>query len=91
MAALFVCLLGYFFNLQPTEWALILCAIVLVLGAEIINTVIENMCDFISPKVDPRIKKIKDISAAWVLLSAIFALIIAGIVFVPKLLVLYLN
>lgn len=88
LAALFACALGYLLKIQASEWALILFAIVLVLGAEIGNTAIENICNFISPTSDPRIKKIKDIAAAWVLLSALLALLIAGIVFLPKVLVL---
>jgi undecaprenol kinase/diacylglycerol kinase (ATP) len=89
IAALFACFLGFFVSLKPIEWALILFAIAMVLAAELMNTAIENVCDFISPELDPRIKKIKDISAACVLLTAIFAILIAAFVFLPKLLSIY--
>ena len=86
LAAFVVCFLGFVCHLSAIEWMFILFAIALVMGAEIGNSAIENVCDMISPEMDPRIKKIKDISAAWVLLSAIFALILAAFVFIPKLL-----
>jgi len=91
ITALGACCLAYFLKLQPIEWVLILFAIALVLTAEIGNTAIENVCNFISPTIDPRIKKIKDISAAWVLLCALLALIIAGVIFIPKVFVLFQN
>ncbi|HQB19279.1 MAG TPA: diacylglycerol kinase [Bacteroidales bacterium] len=53
-------------------------------SVEIINTVIENMADFVSPAKNDKIKKIKDLSAAAVLISSMTALTIGLIVFIPK-------
>lgn len=65
-------------------------ALVIVTGlvwvAEIFNTAIEHVMDFISIKKDSEIKFIKDLAACGVLISAITALITGAIVFVPKLL-----
>ncbi len=36
----------------------------LMLIAEILNTAIEELCDFIQPDIDPRIGRIKDMAAA---------------------------
>jgi diacylglycerol kinase (ATP) len=52
--------------------------------AEVFNTVIEKMMDFISPGTDDRVRRIKDMSAAAVLLAAITALITGCFVFIPK-------
>ncbi|WP_421919047.1 diacylglycerol kinase family protein [Marinifilum sp.] len=49
------------------------------------NTAIENICDFIHPDYHDKIKKIKDISAAAVLIGAITALLVGLLIFLPKL------
>lgn len=72
------------FKLNTFEWIAITFSIGLVITIEIINTVIENVADFISPGKNEKIKKIKDLSAAAVLISSITALITALIIFLPK-------
>ena len=52
--------------------------------AELFNTAIEKMMDFISPEKHPQIKLIKDVSAAAVLVAAFMALITSCLVFIPK-------
>jgi diacylglycerol kinase len=52
--------------------------------AEIFNSAIEYTLDFIHPDKNPKIKIIKDISAAGVLLSAIYAITVAIIVIISK-------
>lgn len=75
---------GFIFKISSFEWLAILLAIGLVLTAEIINSSIENLADFVSPKKHNQMKKIKDLSAAAVLVSAILALIVGVIIFLPK-------
>jgi len=58
-----------------------------VLTAEIINTAIENIADFLTIENNNKIKTIKDLSAAAVLISALTALIIALIIFLPKIII----
>ncbi|MBI5857758.1 MAG: diacylglycerol kinase family protein [Sphingobacteriales bacterium] len=53
--------------------------------AELFNTAIEKMMDFISAERKPQIKFIKDISAAAVLVAAVSAFLTGCIVFIPKL------
>ncbi len=53
--------------------------------AEIFNTVIERIMDFISVKKEPEIEFIKDLAAGAVLISAITAIVVGAIVFIPKL------
>ena len=85
LAATFVAILaGVFFKISTSEWSLIVFAIVLVFVTEIINTAIEGISDFISPQKNEKIKIIKDLAAASVLVAAIGAIIIALLVFIPK-------
>jgi diacylglycerol kinase len=52
----------------------------LVFVAEIVNTAIEHIADFLSPERDERIRRIKDLGAAAV------AVVIGAIVFLPGIL-----
>lgn len=84
-ASLVVIISGVFFELTSFEWIGIFFSIGFVLSAEAFNTSIENLADFISPERNNAIKKVKDIAAAAVLVSALTAFIIGLIVFGPKL------
>lgn len=81
-----VFLTGYLLQLSTIEWALILSAIVLVLITEFINTCIELMCDLITSDYSTQIKNIKDIAAASVVISAVYAVAIAVLILYPKIL-----
>lgn len=84
IATIIVIAAGFYYNINSFEWLMIGLAIVTVLFAEAINTVIENIMDFISEEHHPKIGKIKDISSGAVLLTALFALFIAFLVFWDK-------
>lgn len=84
MVSILAIILAFYFNLNKQEWVGILMSIALVFSAEIFNSAIENLCDFVSPQWHEKIKKVKDLSAAAVLLCAIIAAIIGLIIFVPK-------
>ncbi|MEA4840166.1 MAG: diacylglycerol kinase family protein [Bacteroidales bacterium] len=84
-----VIIAGVFFQISAIEWVAVVFAIGLVLSLEAINTSIENLADFVSPEKHVWIKKIKDLSAAGVLMGAISAVIIGLIVFVPKIIALF--
>ncbi|HYC34616.1 MAG TPA: diacylglycerol kinase family protein [Candidatus Paceibacterota bacterium] len=79
--AAIVVVAGLIEGLTKTEWAFIWIAIAMVLGAEIINTAVEDICNKIEPKEDAVIGKIKDIMAAFVLVSCIVAVFLGIIVF----------
>lgn len=55
--------------------------IIAVLGAEIVNTAIEDLCNRINPEHDQIIGKIKDIMAGFVLIVSVGALIIGIMLF----------
>ncbi len=60
-------------------WAIIVLMIALVLFAELVNTALEVMCDFIQPDYSEQIKQIKDIAAGAVLILSLCSLIIAAL------------
>jgi diacylglycerol kinase len=76
---------AFYLNLSPLEKAAIFIAIFFVLFAELINSVVERIMDVYSPDFNPKVKKIKDICSAIVLLSCIMAGIVGVIVFIDKL------
>ena len=84
VAAIGVVIAGILCKISKTEWIAIVFAIGLVICMEIINSAIENIADFICPEQHDTIKKVKDLAAAGVLISAIVALIVGLIVFLPK-------
>jgi len=85
-ATLCVLALSVFFNISSYEWIALIFAIGFVFVMELINSAIENMADFISLERHSSIKKIKDLSAAAVLISAVVAFLIGLIIFLPKIL-----
>ncbi len=74
---------GLFFQIDSVEWCLIILAILAVFVSEAFNTAIEFLCDVASPAPHPLIQKSKDVAAAAVLISAIGAVIIGLIIFLP--------
>jgi diacylglycerol kinase len=82
-AAIFVIIMGFLFQISPLEWIALIFCIGLVLITEAINTAIEGIANFISPEKNPKIKIIKDIAAATVLISAITACAVGVIIFWP--------
>ena len=60
---------GAFFEISILEWAIVLVCIAFALTVEGINTVVEYLCDLYSESYNVKIKKIKDLSAAVVLLN----------------------
>lgn len=66
------------------EFLILLFTIGLVLILEMINTTLEALVDLVSPKKHPKAKIAKDVSAAAVLIASILALIVAAVLFYPK-------
>lgn len=71
--------LGEFTMLELTALVLTVCS---VIGAELVNTALEDLCDLYSTEKNTRIKRIKDISAGAVLCFAIGAVAIALCLFI---------
>jgi len=79
-----VIICGVVFSISLVEWMFCLLCIGMVVGAEMINTAIENVVDLASPEQHPLAGKAKDIAAGAVLICAIISVIIGLLIFVPK-------
>ena len=86
IAAVLAIALSYILHISAGEWIAVVIVIGMVFSAEIINSSIEGIADFISPQKDIRIRNIKDLGAAAVLVNAISAAVVGCIIFIPKLL-----
>jgi diacylglycerol kinase len=63
---------------EPNSFAFGLIFIVfLILTLEAVNTAIEKVCDFMQPQMDERIKEIKDLAAAAILILIVLYFISA--------------
>ena len=82
--AIVVTIAGFYFNISATEWMVQIAMIGLVMSIEGVNTAVEYIADFIHPDHHPKIGLIKDISAGAVFIASIVAVIIAGIIYLPK-------
>ena len=76
--------LGFYFNISMNEWMLQTLVIGMVLVAEALNTAVEKIADFIHPDYHKKIGFIKDIAAGAPAFAAFASLIIAGIIYLPK-------
>jgi diacylglycerol kinase (ATP) len=89
--ALLVLAAGILLGITPTEWIIIILLIGMVLGAEAFNTAIERLCDAIDDQPSPKIRFIKDASAAAVLILSLSAAVIGILIFWKYLAALLLN
>ena len=84
LATVLVVLAGIYFELNQTEWGLLVLAIGLVWAMEIMNTAVETVVNLVSPQQHPLAGKAKDLAAGAVLVAAITAAIIGLLVLGPK-------
>ena len=83
MATIVVVSAGFWCRVTSSEWCFLTLAIMSVWVAEALNTAFEFLCDVASPDFHPIVKKSKDVAAGAVLISAIGAVVIGAIVFLP--------
>jgi len=86
LAAILAVFLGIIMHISLVEWSLLTVVIGMVFLTELLNTALETLADIIEPDKNEKIRKAKDYAAAAVLVSAIIALIIGGLIFIPKIL-----
>lgn len=85
-----VILFAQLLKVPIVEQMLLFIVIGLVLSLELINTAIENVVDMITKTYDKRAKIVKDVAAGAVLIFSIIAVIIGILIFVPKIVELFL-
>jgi diacylglycerol kinase (ATP) len=86
LASFCVIVAGFVFGVSTTQWCLLVLVMTTVWVAEGLNTAFEFLCDVASPEFHPLVKKSKDVAAGAVLLSAIGAVVVGLIIFIPHIL-----
>lgn len=82
--AIFASVLGFVLAINSGEWLALVLIITTVLILELINTAIETVVDMVSLKFHPLAKIAKDVSAGAVLIASSASIIIACVIFIPK-------
>jgi len=80
----FVLITGVYFNLSAVEFMLLCFAVTFVLVAEMFNTAIERVIDYINDEYHPLAKISKDIAAGAVFVSSINAAIVGYVLLVRR-------
>jgi diacylglycerol kinase (ATP) len=85
LATVVVVVLGIVTGLNTVEWSLIVMAISMVWAAEGLNSALELLADHTAPEWHETVGRAKDVAAGAVLLTAMGAVAIGLIVFLPHL------
>jgi undecaprenol kinase len=86
VSAILVYILMLLLDTSNLEKAFLILLTGLVMVAELINSIFERIVDILKPRLHPYAMKIKDMTAAIVLLAAVVSLVCGLIIFVPKIL-----
>ena len=76
ISAILVICVFYFLEISIFWWALIILCIGLVIAAELLNSAIETLIDYLHPEIHEKIGQVKDMLAGMVLVLSITAAII---------------
>lgn len=79
-----VIILAMLLPMTRAEWLWIILVSYLVFVMELINTVVENVVDLVTKEYHPIAKKVKDMAAAVVLVTATFSIVVGAIILLPK-------
>ena len=85
VVAVIVTALSVVVHISTVEWIIVWICVAIVIGFEMLNTAIENLCNMVQEEYHPIIKIIKDVASAAVLWVSIISIIIGLIIFSPKL------
>jgi diacylglycerol kinase len=83
LAMVLVLFAAWYFPLSGVERAILVLIIAAVLAAEVFNTAIEHIVDWINPKYNKKAAVVKDFAAAAVLILALASIAIAILIFFP--------
>lgn len=89
--AAIVLALGYYFQISEGEWLAIILTIGFIITFELTNTAIEEIVDSFTDQVHPAAKKAKDVAAAAVLIAALTAAAVGGVIFLPYISAVFLK
>ena len=80
---------GFLLKISPLEFALLILTIAAVWGMEAINSGVERVVDLVTLEKKPLAKAAKDLAAGAVLIIAMASVIIGLIIFLPKIIQLF--
>lgn len=86
-----VIIAGIFLNISIWEWITCFILFGLVISLEMVNTAIEIVVDMVSPEYNLKAGHVKDIAAGAVLVNAIVAFIVGLLIFLPKIISLFIK
>lgn len=81
LAVVLVLSAGIYFRIPARDWLWLALAITLVFTTEALNTALEKLVDLVSPERRVLAGQVKDLAAGAVLITALFALVVAAVVF----------
>ena len=84
-AATIIIVAGFLLNVSKGDWLWLIAAIGIVLTTEYFNTSIEKLTDLVSPDYNELAGRVKDLSAAAVIIISLTAAIIGVVIFAPYL------
>jgi len=93
IAVVVVTVAGLLFNISLMEWIAVFICFSLVMSLETVNTVLEDICNKLRDDLGlsyDSTKNARDLAAGAVLISAIFSVNVAIIIFLPKILDLFI-
>jgi diacylglycerol kinase (ATP) len=85
-ATVLVVVAGALLGVSRLDWALLVLAMGAVWSAEAFNTAVEALGDAVASEPHPLVGPAKDAAAGAVLVAAVCAALVGGLVFVPRLL-----
>jgi len=88
-AAILAIFISIILRISMVEWLFVIISIFGVLTLELINSAIERLVDLTTSDYHPLAKQAKDLAAGAVLVYSIMTVIIACIIFIPKIAHLY--
>lgn len=91
VAAVFAVGLAYILKFSAIEWAIVFLTLTFVFTMELINTVLEEIVNIVSPQKRERARIAKDVAASFVLLSSISAIAVGLVLYLPKILLYWFS
>ena len=84
LAVIVVVVMGIIYRINTIEWIICLLLFGLVISSELINSAVEHTVDLCTKEKNELAKFAKDAAAGAVLVNAIISIIIACIIWIPK-------
>jgi len=80
--------MGFAFDITLYQWSMLLIALGAVLAFELVNTAMEACIDMCTQEYNPLAKVAKDCCSGATFVTSMIAAVIAGVIFLPKILIL---